>query len=76
MARITTCDGTGVEIPDDTPTTGHFGHQYCESARIVAEQYLADLDALHTKAAERFQAELTDLKSLYREKLKELPDEP
>lgn len=76
MATTTTCDGTGIPIPNDTPVTGHFGHQYCDEARAIAEKYLADLDELHTRKAQEFQAELADLRARYREQLKQLPDEP
>lgn len=76
MGTKTTCDGTGVEIPDDTPTTGLFGHQYSDEARMYAEEYLENMSQLHTRYATNFQAELNELKALYREKLKELPDEP
>lgn len=76
MATKTTCDGTGVEIPSDTPVTGMFGHQYCEASRVVAESYLSDLNTLHTEMAQQFQTRLDELRSIYHEKLKELPDEP
>lgn len=76
MAKITTCDGTGVPIPEDTPATGIFGHQYSDDARPIAEKYLLDLDELHSRTAQRFQTELAELRALYREKLQQLPDEP
>lgn len=76
MAKVTTCDGTGIEIPEDTPFTGEFEHQYCPAARHFAEKYLEDLDNLHTKHAEAFQLELDDLRKLYREHLRQLPDDP
>lgn len=76
MARVTTCDGTGIEIPEDTPVTGDFDHQYCDAARPIAEKYLEDLDNLHTRHAQSFQAELDDLRRLYREQLRQLPDDP
>jgi hypothetical protein len=75
MATITTCDGTGVEIPADTPTTGLFGHQYSEEARPIAEKYLAELDDLHTSAAIAFKNGLDSLRARYREQLRELPDD-
>lgn len=76
MGTRTTCDGTGVEIPEETPTTGHFGHQYSDEARLVAEEYLKRVDELHTEAAKAFQAALDALRAEYREKLHELPDAP
>lgn len=76
MATITTCDGTGVEIPADTPPTGYLGHQYSEAARPIAEQYLAAVDTLHTETARDFEEKLAHLRTMYREKLRELPDQP
>ena len=76
MATINTCDGNGSPIPADTPCTGSFGKQYCDELRPVAEKYLADLNALHTRNAERFTLELSELRALYHEKLAELPDAP
>lgn len=76
MGTQTTCDGNGTPIPADTPTTGAFGRQYCDELRPVAEAYLADVDALHTKTAEAFIAQLKDIRSLYADKLRELPDAP
>ena len=75
MARSTTCDATGVTIPEDTPTTGIFGHQYCDSARPLAEKYLEDLHDLHTRHAVAMQAELDEMRALYREKIATLPDD-
>jgi len=75
MARATTCDGTGAQIPDDTPSTGLFGHQYSDEARPVAEGYLRELDALHTAASATFQRGLAELRDRYRAKLNTLPDE-
>jgi hypothetical protein len=75
MATVTTCDGTGVQIPVDTPTTGIFGHQYSDDARPIAEKYLAELDLLHTEAARAFQAKLDALRTVYRHQLRELPDD-
>lgn len=76
MATVTTCDGTGVEIPPDTPTTGIFGHQYCDAARPIAETYLEEVETLHKRLAIQFQAELEELRARYRGQLKQLPDEP
>lgn len=76
MALTNTCDGTGVEIAPDTPTTGVFGKQYCEAARPIAEQYLAAVDALHTETARDFEEKLAHLRTMYREQLRELPDQP
>lgn len=76
MAVRNVCDGNGTEIAPDTPCTGNFGHQYCDELRPVAENYLADLNALHTRCAERFTLELSELRALYHEKLAELPDAP
>lgn len=76
MAKTTSCDGTGVAIPDDTPATGHFGKQYSDAARPIAEKYLAGVDELHTETATVFQAKLDDLRARYREQLRELPDAP
>lgn len=73
MATNTICDGTGVEIPEDTPPTGLFGRQYSEGARPLAEKYLEELNALHTAAAESFQAQLDALRARYRH-LRTLPD--
>jgi hypothetical protein len=75
MATVTTCDGTGVEIPAETPTTGQWGHQYSDAARPIAEAYLDDLSALHTKYAQLMQTELGELRARYREKLQQLPDD-
>lgn len=74
--RATTCDGTGVLIPEDTPTTGAFGAQYCDDARVIAEKYLSDVHALHTECAEMFQAKLDALRQEARKELQILPDEP
>jgi hypothetical protein len=76
MGTRTTCDGTGVEIPADTPTTGHFGHQYCDDARGVATEYLAAVNQLHTDIAAMFQERLDLLRAQYRERLTQLPDDP
>lgn len=76
MAKKTTCDGTGIEIPEETPTTGHFGHQYSEEARPIAEEYLKEVDDLHTKAARFFEEGLAVLRGAYRERLAQLPDDP
>lgn len=76
MGRVTTCDGTGVPIADDTPKTGAYGHQYCEEARPIAEKYLADLDAIHTECAVAFQSKLDALRAEARKSLLQLPDEP
>jgi len=75
MGTRTTCDGTGVEIPDDTPPTGLHGRQYSDDARQIAEAYLAELDAIHTESAVAFQAKLTVLRAKYRVQLIELPDD-
>ena len=75
MGKRITCDGTGVEIPEESPTTGMFGHQYSDKARPVAEQYLDAVNDLHTKAAQRFDEELSGLRAYYREQLDELPDD-
>lgn len=75
MARVTTCDGTGVEIPNDTPTTGLFGHQYCPEARAIAEKYLEELNALQQQQAAAFESALHTLRSSYRDKLYQLPDD-
>ena len=75
MARVTTCDGTGAEIPEETPTTGLFGHQYSDEARPIAEEYLAALDALHSESATTFTAKLGELRAKYRSQLRELPDD-
>ena len=74
MAKITTCDGTGVEIPADTPPTGHFGHQYSDEARPIAQAYLDAVDAVHTEVAELFAERLASLRASYGERLRELPD--
>lgn len=76
MAKITTCDGNGTEIAEDTPTTGMFGHQYCDEMRPVAEAYMAALSDLHARHAEKFTAELTEIRAHYKAKLRELPDQP
>lgn len=76
MAKKNFCDGTGLEIPEDTPTTGHFGRQYCNPARIEAEKYLAELDALHTEAAQFYESKREELRARYRAELQHLPDEP
>lgn len=76
MGKRTTCDGTGVEIPHDTPPTGMFGHQYCDVARKVAEEYLAKVNALHTATAAAFQEGLEKLRKEYRVELEQLPDDP
>lgn len=76
MATVNTCDGTGVPIPADTPVTGPFGHQYCDAARVVADEYLARRSAAHTEAAELFQRYLNDLRAECRAKLRQLPDDP
>lgn len=76
MATRNICDGTGVEIPEETPTTGHFGKQYCDEARPLADEYLAKLDKMHTAAAEKWSADLAALKAEYRPLLTSLPDEP
>lgn len=76
MGAKTVCDGTGVEIPDETPNTGIFGHQYCDEARPIAEEYLAKVSELHTQVAAQFKASLEDLRDTYRAKLRELPDQP
>lgn len=75
MAKKTTCDGTGVEIPDETPTTGFFGHQYCDEARSIAQKYLEEIDALHLECAIAFQLSLGRIRDSYREKLQQLPDD-
>lgn len=74
MAGITVCDGTGVEIPEDAPTTGFFGKQYSDAARPVAEAYLAELNELHTAAHREFEVKLEALREKYRPQLRELPD--
>lgn len=76
MATKNFCDGTGVEIPDDTPITGHFGRQYSAEARAVAEEYLQLLDEAHTAAARHYENARENLRSLFRLKLAKLPDEP
>lgn len=76
MATKNFCDGTGLEIPDDTPTTGVFKRQYCNPARIEAEKYLAELDELHTWAAQLYEAKREELRARYRAELQHLPDEP
>lgn len=76
MAKINACDGNGTPIPDDAPTTGPFGRQYCDELRPVAEKYLEDLNALHTRVAEAFKLELADLRASYADKLQSLPDTP
>ncbi len=76
MATITTCDGTGVEIPNGTLATGYFGHKYSDEARPIAEEYLAELNALHARSASAFTAELATLRARYSEKLRQLPDLP
>lgn len=76
MGTKTTCDGTGVDIPGDTPTTGMNGRQYCHEARKIAEDYLRDLDTTHTAMAMAFQKALTELRAKYREQLTQLPDDP
>ncbi len=75
MSVLNHCDATGVEIPEDTPTTGHHGRQYSDEARPIAEQYLRELDEIHTVFAVAFQAKLTELRAKYREKIRELPDD-
>ena len=74
--KATTCDGTGVIIPDDTPTTGPYRHQYCDEARPIAERYLRELDEIHTEAASEFQSKLNRLREEARKVLAQLPDEP
>lgn len=76
MATKNFCDGTGLEIDDDTPPTGHFGRQYCEAARADAEEYLRLVDEAHTAAARHFETARENLRSLFRLKLATLPDEP
>lgn len=72
----THCDGTGVEIPEDSPTLGHFGHQYSDEARVIAEEYLQALNDLHSEMASKFQADVDSLRAKYHERLAVLPDEP
>lgn len=74
MGTRTTCDGSGVEIAADTPTTGLHGKQYSEETRSLAEAYLAELDAIHTESATAFMAKLTELRAKYQGQLLELPD--
>ena len=76
MASTTVCDGNGSTIPPDTPVSGPCGHQYCDELRPTAEAYMADLNALHTEMATSFKLRMEELRSLYREKLNELPDTP
>ena len=75
MGRILTCDGTGVPIPDDTPTTGDLGRQYSDEARPIAQAYLDERDAIHTEHAEKFEAALEALRVKYRPQLAGLPDD-
>lgn len=75
MAKITTCDGTDVEIPADTPITGLFGRQYSDAARPIAEKYLEEFDELHTKIAREMQAGIEALRARYRGELRQLPDD-
>jgi hypothetical protein len=75
MAKVTTCDGLGVPIAEETPTTGLFGHQYCDEARPIAEEYLKAVDDLHTRLSEEFASEMAKIRSAYRLKLIQLPDE-
>ena len=76
MASRNHCDGTGVEIPDDTPTTGFFGRQYSDEARLIAEEYLKKVDELHFEIATKFQAALDALRAEYRTRIQTLPDDP
>jgi len=76
MAVRNHCDGTGVEIPDDTPVTGMHGKQYSDDARPIAEAYLRELDEIHSEAAIAFQAKIIALRDKFRPQLKELPDDP
>lgn len=75
MAKATTCDGTGTPIPDDTPATGLFGHQYSDEARPIAEEYLREVNDLHTTTAAAFQRTLEAIRDRYRAQLRSLPDE-
>lgn len=75
MAKINTCDGTGVEIPENTPETGHFHHQYSDAARPIAEAYLRELDEIHTETAQAMKIKVEVLRSRYRALLRELPDQ-
>jgi hypothetical protein len=75
VGAISVCDGTGEPLKDGTPVTGLLGKQYCDEARVIAEQYLADLNALHTESAITFMNRLTSLRAIYHEKLRKLPDE-
>ncbi len=75
MGTQTLCDGIGIAIPEDTPVTGLFSHQYSDAARPDAQAYLDELDALHTKHAAAFAIELAELRAKYRERLMILPDE-
>ena len=75
MGVRTTCDGTGVPIPGDSPTTGLFGHQYCPEAREIAEKYLEEVDTLHSAMAETFGTALSEIRARYKQDLLQLPDE-
>lgn len=55
------CDGTGIEIPEDSPKLGPYGRQYAECIRPLVEQYLA---------------ELAEIRERYRRVLAQLPDDP
>jgi hypothetical protein len=70
------CDGTGVAIPEGTPTTGFFGRQYSDAVRGDAEAYLRELDELHTKHAKAFSQGLVKLRAKWKASLATLPDEP
>ena len=70
------CDGTGVEIPADAPTTGPYGRQYAELVRPIAEGYLTALNKLHTDVAEDYRRRREELRAKTRTSIATLPDDP
>ena len=76
MTSAVICDGCDGLVKGESTKLGHIvQNDYCEKCAPVAQAYLDSIDCLHDKVAEAYETGSTEIKTLYRKKLKSIPDE-
>lgn len=75
MATKTICDGCGGEVSGDVTRPGFILKvDYCDECAATAAEYGAEVDALHTDLAKRWETGLAKIRAKFAKKLLRLPD--
>lgn len=74
MAQVIVCDGCG-GAGSNCVKVGHvIRRDYCEACKVRADDYQAEIDALHSRLAEAWRDGLAEIRRTHGSALHSLPD--